>query len=311
MSAAPGPIRHARSTPHVSLLITVIVTLIGSLIVVGSAACSGGRLARTDQAEVITFSRIDRAWALSTGSGVRVAVIDWQFDMRPAAAARLVDPTSLVPDEKIGALKPWHGAWMVALVRAVAPDALIIPINAKGLAHRGFQDTLVLGIRYAADHGAVAVSSSMGPARQTPALRAAIDYAEERGTVFVNVHPEIVETAGEPDRPCAIGECDSRIVHAGPVSVPAHEVTPDPARDVYTWPYDLEAVYEDGWGYSNAPPVVVGVIALMKSANPTLTPGQIRELLAQTAFIREGFRVLDGEAAVRRALALMDPDNPR
>ena len=46
---------------------------------------------------------------------------------------------------------------------------------------------------------------------------------------------------------CGVGECDGRIVHAGVVSVPEHPVTPHPSRDVYTWPYDLDAKFEDGW----------------------------------------------------------------
>ncbi len=56
----------------------------------------------------------------------------------------------------------------------------IIPINARSLKRRGYQEFLVRGIRYAADHGAVAVTSSMGPTLQTPELLAAIAYAEQR-----------------------------------------------------------------------------------------------------------------------------------
>jgi subtilisin family serine protease len=48
---------------------------------------------------------------------------------------------------------------------------------------------------------------------------------------------------------------------------------------------------------------VAGVIALVKSANPRLSPQQIRDLLVQTAYDRGGFKVLDAEAAVRAAIA--------
>jgi len=287
----------AHAAAHLGTLLTVLLST-------GVIACSGHTAARDVTPAVIEFSRIDRAWDLATGRGVRVAVVDWQFDMKSRTAARFVDPTSVVAGEDIGVLKPWHGAWMADLVGAVAPETLIIPINAKSLAHRGFQDTLLLGIRYAADHGAAAVTSSMGEVQMSPALRDAIDYAEARGTIFVNVHPEVIEQDGAERRYCAVGECDERIVRAGIVSVPEHPVKPHPARDVYTWPYDLEAVYEDGWGFSNAPPVVGGVIALMKSANPALTPSQIRDLLVRTAVSRDGFQVVDAEAAVRGALSL-------
>ena len=85
------------------------------------------------------------------------------------------------------------------------------------------------------------------------------------------------------------------------VSVPAHPADPRPSRDLYTWPYDLEAKYEDGWGYSNAPPVVAGVIALMKGANPALTPADVRRILRETAALKDGFPVLDAAAAVAAA----------
>ena len=55
----------------------------------------------------------------------------------------------------------------------------------------------------------------------------------------------------------------------------------------------------DGWGYSNGPPVVVGVIALMKSVNPDLTSEEIRRIIKETFYEHEGFSVLDGEGAVK------------
>lgn len=100
------------------------------------------------------------------------------------------------------------------------------------------------------------------------------------------------------------------IIHTGVVSVPAYTVEPEPNREINTWPYDLTANYEDGWGFSNAPPVVAGVIALMKSANPSLTTDQLRTIIEETAFEREGFRCLDAEAAVEAALKLSQ-DNTR
>jgi len=214
----------------------------------------------------------------------------------------------------IGKLKPWHGAWMVEIVHQVAPEAQIMPIIGRSQKGDGFQDYLILGIRYAAEHGAVAVSSSMGPVDQTEALRAAIDFAEQHGTVFVNVHPENIAARGESFRPCAPASCDRRILHTGVVSVPDHETRPSDARQVYTWPYDLAAKFKDGWGYSNAPPVAAGVIALMKSANPRLTPEELRQLLRETTYDHEGFRVLDAEAAVRAAwneAARLVPELPR
>jgi hypothetical protein len=283
--------------------------LAAAIVLLASAgfACSRQHPARNTTSDPIAFSRIDKAWAYSQGAGVTIAVIDWQFDPNAKAAANFVFATSMVPGEKMGDLDPWHGAWMVDTVHRVAPEARIIPIIGRSLKQRGLQDTLIQGIRYAAEHGAAAVTSSMGTARQSQALQEAIDDAERRGTLFVDVHPEDVAVPGQPFVPCRVNECDRRIVHAGIVSVPEHPASPHPSRDVYTWPYDFEAKFEDGWGFSNGPPVVGGVIALVKSANPLLSPQQIRDLLVQTTYDREGFKVLDAEAAVRAAIASRPP----
>lgn len=275
---------------------------IALLALLGGLGCGERPPARNATSDLATFSRVPEAWALSRGAGATVAVLDWQFDPAAEVAAHYVAPTSLVPGERIGGLDPWHGAEMVRIVRHVAPEAGIMPIIARA-SGRAYQDQVIEGIRYAADHGAVAVTNSMGLVTASPALRAAIDYAEERGTLFVDVHPE--NTVAVPDSfvGCQAGACDARIVHAGIVAVPEHPLRPNSARDVYTWPYDLTSLFRDGWGYSSGPPVIAGVIALMKAANPALAPADIRRILVATAAERDGFRVLDAAAAVAAARA--------
>lgn len=256
---------------------------------------------------LLTFSRVPEAWTHSRGRGVTVAVLDWQFDPEAPTSGPYVSPTSLVPGERMGDLEPWHGSWMVGIVHAVAPEASIMPIIARGLKHRGFADTLPQGIRYAADHGAAVVTSSMGQMVSSPELRDAVEYALARGCLFVDVHPELVAEPGAEPRPCTPGECLEAIVHTGIVGVPTHPTRPEDARDVYTWPYDLDAAYMDGWGFSNAPPVAAGVIALVRSANPSLPAAEVKRLLVETAVERDGFRVLDAAAAVQAALAARPP----
>jgi serine protease len=272
--------------------------------------CSRNYSKRNTQSDLTVFSRIDKAWTVSRGAGVTVAVLDWQFDPNSKAASKYVFSTSVVPGERMGDLKPWHGAWMVNIIHHIAPEAKIMPIIARSLKQKDYQEFLVQGIRYAADHGAVAVTNSMGPVNRSPALRDAIDYAELRGTIFVDVHPENDGSALDKFTPCLPGECDSRIIHVGIVSVPEHPIKPNPSRDIYTWPYDLDVGFEDGWGFSNGPPIVAGVIALLKSVNPALSPQNLRQLLIRTASEREGFKVLDAEAAVKEAASMKSPASP-
>jgi len=234
---------------------------------------------------------------------VVVAILDWQFDLKGREARKYIHPTSLVPGEAIGELKPWHGEWMAEIVHAIAPETKIVPIKARGLKHGDYQENVHRGIRLAADLGAAAVTCSMGPVLYSAELAAAVAYAEERGTVFVNVHPEIVISAEGERGYCKAGDCDKRIIRTGVVAVPEHPVDPEPNRDIYVWAYDLEAHWEDGWGYSNGPPTVAGVIALMRAVNPDIAPARIRQIIAETAVTKNKFAVLDAEAAVKKAIA--------
>ncbi|MHC4074893.1 MAG: S41 family peptidase [Planctomycetota bacterium] len=268
---------------------------------------------------LITFSNIDKAWKYSQGQNTKVAVLDWLFDMSPKASDKYVNPTSMVPGKPVGSKKPWHGEWMAEIVHQIAPEAKIIPIRARpgkdSLDEDGRQEYekyLVKGIRFAADQGAVAVTNSMGPVTHCKELEDAIDYAEQKGTVFIDVHPERI-VKGTQTRE-SNNRRDHRIIHTGVVSVPKYPTKPKARRDIYVWPYMTNPVYKDGWGYSNGPPIVAGVIALMKSVNPDLSPQQVRTIIAETAYIKDGFKVLDAEAAVRKVIGLKtnthEPNEP-
>ena len=50
------------------------------------------------------------------------------------------------------------------------------------------------------------------------------------------------------------------------------------------------------------PPIVAGIVALMKSANPALTPRELKAIIVETASARDGFKVLDAEAAIHAAV---------
>lgn len=252
------------------------------------------------QTNFIAFSKIDKAQAWSTGEGTKVAVCDWLFDLRGGeASGKYTNAVSMIPGEPVGDDEPWHGEWMSETIHQTAPACKIIPIRARTEAD-DYQQYLIKGIRFAADQGAVAVTSSMGPLTWTPELEQAVDYAEARGTLFINVHPVKNSSRGH-------GGLDGKILYTGLISVPWHPALPEPRRHIYVWPYSLAATYKDGWGYSSGPPVVAGVVALMKSANPALTPREVKDIIIQTASTTHGFHVLDAQAAVQEAVRRKKP----
>jgi hypothetical protein len=56
--------------------------------------------------DCVRFSRVDNARTLATGGGVRVAVVDRQFDPNGEAASRDVAAALMIPGERMGDLKP-------------------------------------------------------------------------------------------------------------------------------------------------------------------------------------------------------------
>jgi len=257
----------------------------------------------------INYHNIDKTRQITRGRGVKVVVLDWMFNIKSDSSGKYINPVSLVPNQDIGAYQPWHGEWMAEIIHQIAPDCKIIPVRARpasvenedALSEKPYEKYIIEGIRLAADKGAVAVTNSMGPLKQSEELNKAVRYAEKRGTVFIDVHPEYLKIENKRYVLCDSVQLNSLIVHCGIVSVPEYPRKPDPLRDIYTWPYQINPVYKDGWGYSNGPPIVAGVIALMKAVNSDLSVRQIKNILIRTARNENGFKVLDAEAAVKES----------
>jgi len=217
----------------------------------------------------------------------------------------------MIPGQKIGFAEPWHGEWMAEIVHQIAPEAKIIPIRARpnrkenersASNEQPYEKYLLKGIRFAADQGAAAVTNSMGPVKHCEELSEVVDYAEKRGTVFINVHPEYLVYTKQTFKKCKAGHCNKKIIHPGLVSVPNYPTEPATNRDIYVWPYQTDPKFRDGWGYSNGPPIVGGVVALMRSVNPKLTPEEIKNIIIATAYFKDGFKILDAEACVLEAI---------
>jgi len=277
---------------------TIETVLIALVVFATAASCSSDK---KPESNFIAFSKIDEAWKYTKGENTVVAVADWLFDLSPNASSKYILPTSMIPGQEVGSSQPWHGEWMAEIIHQIAPEAKIIPIRARP-DNGSYEQYLREGIRFAADHGAVAITNSMGPVQHGQDLFDAVDYADKRGTVFINVHPEYLVNTKQEYKECEPAQCYEKIIHPGLISVPKYPTKPESSRDIYVWPYQITPKFKDGWGYSNGPPVVAGVVALMKSVNPKLTPQEVKNIIGETAMMKDGFKVLDAEAAVKETL---------
>ncbi len=172
----------------------------------------------------------------------------------------------------------------------VAYDAQIMPIRVLNEAGKGTDQSISEGIYYAANNGADVINLSLGGS-YSDAIAQAVQYATQRGAVVVMASGN--EGGAEPSYPAhlatnwgiAVGAIDRYgnmadfSNRAGQDSKMCYVVAP--GVDIYsTTPNDD---YESMQGTSMAAPHVTGVVALMLSANPDLTPSQVRQIVTQTA----------------------------
>lgn len=210
-------------------------------------------------------------------------VIGWDF----------VSGDNNVMDEQI------HGTHVAGIIAAeadgygmtgVAYSSKIMPVRVLDKDGVGNTQNIARGIVYAADNGANVINLSLG-GDYSADIESAIKYATQKGTFVVMAagNRGLDEcqnpAASAADWGIAVGAIDSNWYmadfsdRAGSDSHIHYVVAP--GVDIYsTTPGDN---YEFLDGTSMAAPYVSGVAALMLSANPYLTPQQIREIIVSTA----------------------------
>jgi subtilisin family serine protease len=197
-----------------------------------------------------------------------------------------------------------HGTHVAGIIGAenakgtvgVAYNSTIMPVRVFDEFGNTTPSHVAEGVRYAVNNGATIINLSLG-GHYSQEVEAAVQYATERGALVVmaagNAKPG--ESPGlEPLYPAhvatnwgiAVGSFDINN-QAAPSS---YRAGTDPnLRYVAAPGVNIWSTYPTGYGYKNdsgtsmAAPFVAGVAALMKSANPNLSPEQMRQILSETA----------------------------
>ncbi len=257
------------------------------------------------RATYFTTHNIAAAQELSRGGGVRVGILDhgFGFDAHQDLYADGVD------FRDNGALSAYaeHGYWMALTLREVAPDVEIFALNTASRDEAEKVDAMVRAIDWAIENDLdiLTYSDRRFSAESRPQLDAAVERAVQAGlvTTFIHYpHPEnllpsgLSGMSGDDER-----EPDVNILHYDYTVV-----FPDWYREYQ------QGVERPGWrpflSISSTSPVTAGIVAMMQSANPNLTPAQCKTILKTTGSEVEfegstAPRSVNAGLAVERAIA--------
>ena len=241
-----------------------------------------------------------RAWELTRGEGVTVAVIDTGVD----ATVRQLDGQVLPGVDLLGGGKRadddcfGHGTFVAGIIAAqptrdvgfvgIAPGAKLLPIRQSSNTSDGTSSNMAKGIKVAVDAGAKVINISAASSETSAVLEEAVQYATARDVLIVAAAANEAERGNPRTYPAtypdvvavgAIAEDGSRGQFSEfgdflDLAAPGVQVMS------VTRGGDGHAV-NDGTSY--AAPFVAGVAALVRSYHPDLSASEVKHRLEATA----------------------------
>ena len=251
-------------------------------------------LARTER-----LDRIDRDWAFegATGRGVTVAILDSGLETSHPAlmgrviesvAVELVDGEPNIVADTAGDLFG-HGTACGGIVLGFAPEVELVSVRVLGPDLKGKGAAFLGGLEWTIARGVEVANLSLSSRSEAlfPTFHEVADEAYFKQVALVSAANN-VRAASYPS------------LFSSVLSVAAHE-TPDPWCWYYNpkppvefgaWGVDVPIAWKDGGstvatGNSFAAPHIAGLLALLASKHPGLTPFEMKAVLAATSNLPE------------------------
>jgi subtilisin family serine protease len=226
---------------------------------------------------------------------VRVAIVDSGVERgHPAVGGRLIESVRVELDDSgepqvrsdpEGGDVVGHGTACAGIVHRLAPGAELLSVRVLGPDNRGKGIVFAEGLAWAIDHGASVVNLSLSS--KSEAMFGAFHDLADRA-YFENVI--LVSAANNVPGPSYPS------LFASVVSVAAHDLgdpwayfyNPRPPVEFGAHGVDVEVAWRDGGsmiatGNSFAAPHITGIIALIRSRHPGISPFEVKAVLAATA----------------------------
>jgi subtilisin family serine protease len=238
-------------------------------------------------------------WAFggSTGKGVRVAVVDSGVEHDHPALGRCVqggvvveyDPEAencvrIEQDDKPSDLAG-HGTACAGIIHSIAPQAEIYSVRVLGSNMRGRAIQFAGGLDWAIEHGIQVVNLSLSTSKEEY-FGLFHDLADQAYFKNMNV-VSAVNNLPEPSYPSLYSSVISVAAHDGHDPF-TYYYNPSPPVEFGAPGIDVEVAWNNkqyltSTGNSFAAPHITGIVALIRSKHPELTPFQVKTILLACA----------------------------
>jgi subtilisin family serine protease len=235
-----------------------------------------------------------QAWSQSTGTGVKVAVLD--TGVGPVNDVKVYGGYNFIENNLDTSDHYGHGTMIAGIIAAaststlgvagVAPNAEIYAVKVINNQGDGNLNQAILGIQWAIDNGMQIISMSWNLADNS-ALKQAVDAAYSRGILLVAAAGnagEIMTGVGFPasyDSVIAVSAVTEDNLRLTDSCCGAEIELAAPGEVVYSIGLDNKTWWGTGTSYSAG--YVTGTAALVWAKNPSLTNIQVRSILDKTA----------------------------
>ncbi|MFE0422799.1 S8 family serine peptidase [Streptomyces sp. NPDC058953] len=243
-------------------------------------------------------------WKVSTGKGIKIAVIDTGVNpATPSLRGQVLPGEDFTgtPGEETDDYSG-HGTTMAELIagtgqggglRGLAPGAKIIPMRVSNTELQNKQKVNAQdvpdAIRAAADSDVHIISMSMGSEFSNMETRAAVEYAWSKGKLFFASAGNNAKRGNKPEYPAAypdvigVASADRKGTVAEYSQHGDNVDLASPGNDIPGWCDATFKSYCDSGGTSSATAVASATAALVWSANPKWTGNQVLRALIDTA----------------------------
>lgn len=235
------------------------------------------------------------AWSTTTGSSsVIIAILDSGVDgTHPDLAPKMVPGWDVYNNNSDTSDTGGHGTTVAGTaaaagnngigVASVAWGCKIMPVRIVDSSGYTSYSLLANGLTWAADHGARVANISFSPIIDSSTVTSAARYFQNKGGVVTSSAGNLGTFVSSPDNAyiLTVGATDTNDVVTS-FSNPGNAVDLS-APGVLIRTTALGGAYQSVAGTSYSAPIVAGVAALVMSANPSLTPNQIQDILKQSA----------------------------